>query len=51
MELIGYATGDDHLCLVYEYVKNGSLNDHLRNPELKGNISCVNVMYLMIKLL
>nr|GMD95453.1 lysM domain receptor-like kinase 3 [Ipomoea batatas] len=36
VELLGYATGDDHLCLVYEYIINGSLSDHLHNPLLKG---------------
>ncbi|XP_025818824.1 lysM domain receptor-like kinase 3 isoform X2 [Panicum hallii] len=37
VELIGYAAGDDHLYLVYEYVQNGSLNDHLHDPLLKGH--------------
>ncbi|KAL6007104.1 hypothetical protein ACLOJK_032600 [Asimina triloba] len=37
VELIGFASGDDHLYLVYEYVRNGSLNDHLHDPLLKGN--------------
>ncbi|KAK3228096.1 hypothetical protein Dsin_007958 [Dipteronia sinensis] len=36
VELIGYATGDNHLYLIYEYIKNGSLNDHLHDPLLKG---------------
>ncbi|XP_019166622.1 PREDICTED: lysM domain receptor-like kinase 3 [Ipomoea nil] len=36
VELLGYATGDDHLCLVYEYIRNGSLSDHLHDPLLKG---------------
>ncbi|WVZ70153.1 hypothetical protein U9M48_018841 [Paspalum notatum var. saurae] len=36
VELIGYAAGDDHLYLVYEYVKNGSLSEHLHDPLLKG---------------
>jgi len=36
VELIGYASGDDHLHLVYEYVQNGSLGDHLHDPLLKG---------------
>jgi len=34
--LIGYAAGDDHLYLVYEYVQNGSLSEHLHDPLLKG---------------
>ncbi|XP_058088659.1 lysM domain receptor-like kinase 3 [Magnolia sinica] len=37
VELIGYASGDDHLYLVYEYVQNGSLNEHLHDPLLKGH--------------
>ncbi|KAK1577891.1 hypothetical protein Q3G72_025758 [Acer saccharum] len=36
VELLGYASGDDHLYLVYEYVRNGSLSDHLHDPLLKG---------------
>ncbi|XP_031124374.1 lysM domain receptor-like kinase 3 [Ipomoea triloba] len=36
VELLGYATGDDHLCLVYEYIINGSLSEHLHDPLLKG---------------
>nr|XP_009385427.1 PREDICTED: lysM domain receptor-like kinase 3 [Musa acuminata subsp. malaccensis] len=37
VELIGYAAGDDHLYLVYEYLQNGSLSDHLHDPLLKGH--------------
>ncbi|URD83284.1 LysM domain [Musa troglodytarum] len=37
VELIGYAAGDDHLYLVYEYLHNGSLSDHLHDPLLKGH--------------
>ncbi|XVF85033.1 hypothetical protein PTKIN_Ptkin17bG0086200 [Pterospermum kingtungense] len=37
VELLGFASGDDHLYLVYEYVQNGSLNDHLHDPLLKGH--------------
>ncbi|KAI8001776.1 LysM domain receptor-like kinase 3 [Camellia lanceoleosa] len=37
VELLGYASGDNHLYVVYEYVQNGSLNDHLHDPLLKGN--------------
>lgn len=36
MELLGYASGDDYLYLVYEYVRNGSLSEHLHDPVLKG---------------
>ncbi|XVF02519.1 hypothetical protein REPUB_Repub04eG0182400 [Reevesia pubescens] len=37
VELLGFASGDDHLYLVYEYVQNGSLSDHLHDPLLKGH--------------
>ncbi|KAJ8759025.1 hypothetical protein K2173_003263 [Erythroxylum novogranatense] len=37
VELLGYASGDNHFYLVYEYVKNGSLSDHLHDPLLKGH--------------
>ncbi|KAI5007508.1 hypothetical protein ZWY2020_051604 [Hordeum vulgare] len=37
VELIGYASGEDHLYLVYEYVQNGSLSEHLHDPLLKGH--------------
>lgn len=37
VELLGYSSGDDHLYLVYEYVQNGSLSDHLHDPLLKGH--------------
>ncbi|KAL3501149.1 hypothetical protein ACH5RR_035598 [Cinchona calisaya] len=37
VELLGYASGDDHLYLVYEYIPNGSLNEHLHDPLLKGH--------------
>uniref|UniRef100_A0A0D9V1U1 Protein kinase domain-containing protein n=1 Tax=Leersia perrieri TaxID=77586 RepID=A0A0D9V1U1_9ORYZ len=37
VELIGYSAGDDHLYLVYEYVQNGSLSEHLHDPLLKGH--------------
>lgn len=36
VELLGYASGDDHLYLVYEFVQNGSLSDHLHDPLKKG---------------
>ncbi|PSR89559.1 LysM domain receptor-like kinase [Actinidia chinensis var. chinensis] len=36
VELLGYASGDNHLYVVYEYVRNGSLNEHLHDPLLKG---------------
>ncbi|KAK7252397.1 hypothetical protein RIF29_36311 [Crotalaria pallida] len=37
VELLGYASGEDHLYLVYEYVPNGSLSEHLQDPLLKGH--------------
>ncbi|KAH6809600.1 hypothetical protein C2S51_027383 [Perilla frutescens var. frutescens] len=37
VELLGYASGDDHLYLVYEYIPNGSLGDHLHDPLIKGH--------------
>ncbi|KAK3028187.1 hypothetical protein RJ639_039470 [Escallonia herrerae] len=37
VELMGYASGDDHLYLVYEYISNGSLGEHLHDPLLKGH--------------
>ncbi|TYK15633.1 lysM domain receptor-like kinase 3 [Cucumis melo var. makuwa] len=36
VELLGYASGDDHLYLVYEYVSNGSLSEHLHDPLKRG---------------
>ncbi|XP_047312485.1 lysM domain receptor-like kinase 3 [Impatiens glandulifera] len=36
VELLGYATSHDHLYLVYEFVHNGSLSDHLHTPLLTG---------------
>ncbi|CAI9785144.1 unnamed protein product [Fraxinus pennsylvanica] len=37
VELLGYASGDDDLYLVYEYIPNGSLSDHLHDPVVKGH--------------
>ncbi|XP_010100381.2 lysM domain receptor-like kinase 3 [Morus notabilis] len=37
VELLGYACGDDHLYLVYEYIQNGTLSDHLHDPLLQGH--------------
>lgn len=42
MELLGYASAEDYLYLVYEYVSNGSLGDHLHDPLLKG----IHINYL-----
>ncbi|MED6123166.1 hypothetical protein PIB30_046660 [Stylosanthes scabra] len=37
VELLGYASGEDHLYLVYEYVSNGSLSEHIHDPLEKGH--------------
>ncbi|MCL7050125.1 hypothetical protein MKW94_022303, partial [Papaver nudicaule] len=37
VELLGYASGDDHLYLVYQYIKNGCFHEHLHDQLLKGN--------------
>ncbi|GJR17717.1 LysM domain receptor-like kinase 3 [Tanacetum coccineum] len=37
VELLGFASRDDHLYLVYEFVSNGSLNEHHHDPLLKGH--------------
>ncbi|KAJ7548575.1 hypothetical protein O6H91_07G017700 [Diphasiastrum complanatum] len=36
VELIGYATSEEELFLVYEYAENGALSKHLHNPRAKG---------------
>ncbi|OMO77485.1 hypothetical protein CCACVL1_14992, partial [Corchorus capsularis] len=38
VELLGYARGENHLYLIYEYMENGSLSDHLHDPALKGHL-------------
>ncbi|KAJ0047930.1 hypothetical protein Pint_15514 [Pistacia integerrima] len=35
VELLGYASSDNHFYLIYEYVQHGSLNEHLHDPLLK----------------
>nr|XP_043607291.1 lysM domain receptor-like kinase 3 [Erigeron canadensis] len=37
VELLGFASGEDHLYLIYEFVSNGSLSEHLHDPLLKGH--------------
>ncbi|XP_057752363.1 lysM domain receptor-like kinase 3 isoform X1 [Arachis stenosperma] len=37
VELLGYARGEDHLYLVYEYVSNGSLSEHIHDPLEQGH--------------
>ncbi|CAN8288250.1 unnamed protein product [Cochlearia groenlandica] len=36
VELIGYATTNDELFVVYEYVQKGMLKSHLHDPQSKG---------------
>ena len=47
VELIGYAASKDELFLVYEYSQNGSLKNHLHDPESKG-ISSSDTCFLKI---
>ncbi|KVH95553.1 Concanavalin A-like lectin/glucanase, subgroup [Cynara cardunculus var. scolymus] len=37
VELLGFASGDDHFYLVYEFISYGSLSEHLHDPLLKGH--------------
>ncbi|GKV22949.1 hypothetical protein SLEP1_g32753 [Rubroshorea leprosula] len=37
VEVLGFATGDDHIYLVYEYVQNGSLSNDLHESLPKGH--------------
>ncbi|XAR50687.1 Non-specific serine/threonine protein kinase [Bertholletia excelsa] len=50
VELIGYATSEDELFLVYEYAQKGSLRSHLHDPQSKGHTSLSWVMRLQIAL-
>lgn len=49
MQLLGYASGDNHLYLVYEYVPNGTLSDHLQDPLLKGKILVIMSLKYLCK--
>lgn len=46
VELLGYASGDDHLYLVYEYVQNGSLSDHLHDPLKRGTLNYWSISFV-----
>ncbi|XP_062220709.1 lysM domain receptor-like kinase 3 [Phragmites australis] len=50
VELIGYAASKDELFLVYEYSQNGSLKNHLHNPESKGYSSLSWIFRVQIAL-
>ena len=39
MSLIGYCWEKDHLALVYEYMSQGSLFDHLRGMSMESLLS------------
>ncbi|XP_072969194.1 lysM domain receptor-like kinase 3 [Typha angustifolia] len=39
VELIGYASSEDELFLVYEYAQKASLKNHLHDPQNKGHTS------------
>ncbi|CAL4974150.1 unnamed protein product [Urochloa decumbens] len=50
VELIGYAASKDELFLVYEYSQNGSLKNHLHDPESKGYSSLSWIFRVQIAL-
>lgn len=50
VELIGYAASKDELFLVYEYSQNGSLKNHLHDPESKGYSSISWIFRVQIAL-
>ena len=50
VELLGYASGDDHLYLVYEYVPNGSLSDHLHDPLKRGTQILCSISFIKLEL-
>ncbi|KAL6614545.1 hypothetical protein ACP70R_036815 [Stipagrostis hirtigluma subsp. patula] len=50
VELIGYAASKDDLFLVYEYSQNGSLKNHLHDPESKGYSSLSWIFRVQIAL-
>ncbi|KAL4309640.1 hypothetical protein GQ457_01G040340 [Hibiscus cannabinus] len=50
VELIGYATGDNELFLIYEYAQKGSLRNHLHDPLNKGHTPLSWIMRVQIAL-
>lgn len=48
--MIGYAASKDELFLVYEYSQNGSLKNHLHDPESKGYSSLSWIFRVQIAL-
>lgn len=50
VELIGYATSQDELFLIYEYAQKGSLRSHLHDPHSKGHTSLSWIMRVQIAL-
>ncbi|KDP40856.1 hypothetical protein JCGZ_24855 [Jatropha curcas] len=50
VELIGYATSDDELFLIYEYAQKGSLKNHLHDPQNKGYTSLSWIMRVQVAL-
>lgn len=50
VELIGYASSQDELFLIYEYAQKGSLRSHLHDPHSKGHTSLSWIMRIQIAL-
>ncbi|XVF74501.1 hypothetical protein PTKIN_Ptkin13bG0115400 [Pterospermum kingtungense] len=50
VELIGYATSDNELFLIYEYAQKGSLRSHLHDPQNKGHTPLSWIMRVQIAL-
>ncbi|KAI7727142.1 hypothetical protein M8C21_020167 [Ambrosia artemisiifolia] len=50
VELIGYASTDDELFLVYEYAQKGALKSHLHDPQNKGHTTLSWIMRVQIAL-
>ncbi|KAF8400946.1 hypothetical protein HHK36_014249 [Tetracentron sinense] len=50
VELIGYATTDDELFLIYEYSQKGSLRSHLHDAQNKGHTSLSWIVRVQIAL-
>ncbi|KAI4330649.1 hypothetical protein MLD38_028917 [Melastoma candidum] len=50
VELLGYAATDEELFLIYEYAQNGSLKNHLHDPQSKGQTYLSWIMRVQIAL-